>query len=271
MTVARAALAAAIAPLLVACGAQHTARPAAPVRIVTLLPDLVERPPSALIGGGLPIGGRIHYSVGFDTEVVNRGPGDLLVQGRRLPGQPVMVADQLVERRGAPPLVVKSVGWMRYQPTGHHHWHLLPFANYELRSGDGRRTLLRGRKEGFCLASNGSMFEAPAHQPPRGCGMHRPNALRVDENLPAHTADTYPAYIEGQSILLDGIRPGRYYVVVRLNRERRLRESDYGNDVGSTLVRIAYRKGYADVKVLVSCPYAPPCRQAPENPSGGSS
>jgi hypothetical protein len=67
-------------------------------------------------------------------------------------------------------------------------------------------------------------------------------------------------HIEGQSLPLDGIRPGRYYIVIWLNRERRLRESSYANDVGSTLVRITYADGLANAKAFASCFHAPPCR-----------
>jgi hypothetical protein len=119
--------------------------------------------------------------------------------------------------------------------------------------------LLRARKEGYCIGANGTASR-PSRTPLNACGMHRPHALRVGESLEPGQADTYAGYLEGQSLPLDGIRPGRYYLVAWLNRERRLRESDYANDVGSTLVRIAYADGVANVKALASCPHAPPCR-----------
>jgi Lysyl oxidase len=258
MTVRR-LLAVAAVGLLAGCGAQRTAPRQAHVAAVALLPDLVERPPAHVIGGSVRSGGRYHYSVGFDTTVVNRGRGIMLIEGHRRPGQPVMVADQLIDRVEAPPLVVQGVGWMRYQPIGHHHWHLLPFELYQLRSADSRQVILRGLKTGFCLVANGRPSRL-GRKPPNGCGMRRPRALRVGEGLKPGTADTYPGYIEGQSLPLDGIRPGRYYLVVWLNRGRRLRESNYTNDIGSTLVRIAYADGRAHVKALASCFHAPPCR-----------
>ena len=66
--------------------------------------------------------------------------------------------------------------------------------------------------------------------------MFRPRALTVWESLQPGTADTYPAYLDGQSLPLDGIPAGRYYLVIWVNHERRLRESNYRNDAGSTLV-----------------------------------
>jgi hypothetical protein len=254
------AVAAVAVVLLAGCGSSH-APPARQARVaaVMLLPDLVERPPARVIGGSVRSGGRYHYSVGFDTTVVNRGRGIMLVQGHRLRGQPVMVADQLIDRVEAPPLLVRGVGWLRYWPHGHHHWHLLPFQLYQLRTAEGKKVLLRARKEGFCIGASGTAVR-PSRTPPNACGQHRPGALRVGESLEPGQADTYPGYLEGQSLPLDGIRPGRYYLVVWLNRERRLRESNYANDVGSTLVRIGYADGLANVKALASCFHAPPCR-----------
>ena len=259
MSAKRVLAAAALVPLLAGCGTDHARSRQPRAAPVELLPDLVARPPASVIGGGVRVAGRDHYAVGFDTTVVNRGRGIMLIEGHRRRDQPVMVADQLIDRVEAPPRVVKGVGWLRYYPHDHHHWHLLPFQLYQLRSGDGRKVLLRARKEGYCIGANGTASR-PSRTPLNACGMHQPHARQVGESLEPGQADTYAGYIEGQSLPLEGIRPGRYYLVVWLNRERRLRESDYANDVGSTLVRIAYADGFAHVKALASCPHAPPCR-----------
>jgi hypothetical protein len=197
MSPRRAVAAAAVVPLLAGCGS-YPARHARQARIaaVTLLPDLVEWPPAAVIGGVVRYGGRDHYSVAFDTTVVNRGRGIMLIRGRRLRGQSVMAADQLIDRVEAPPLLVQGVGWLRYYAHGHHHWHLLPFQLYQLRSADGRSVLLRERKEGFCIGANGTGVR-PSRTPPKACGMHRPHALRVGESLEPGQADTYPRVHRG--------------------------------------------------------------------------
>src|SRR5207237_4080965 len=92
MSPRRAVAAAAFVLLLAGCGSRtHAPVRQARVAAVTLLPDLVERPPAALIGGVVRFGGRDHYSVGFDTTVVNRRRGIMLVQGHRLRGQPRML------------------------------------------------------------------------------------------------------------------------------------------------------------------------------------
>jgi hypothetical protein len=258
MSPRRAVAAAACVPLLAGCGSSHAHVRQARVASVTLLPDLVERPPAEVIGGVVRYDGRDHYSVGFDTSVANRGRGILLIQGRRRRGQPVMVANQLIDRIEAPPLLVKGVGWLRYYADGHNHWHFLPFQLYQLRTPDGRRVLVHARKEGFCIGASGAASR-PSRTPPNGCGMHAPHALSVAESLEPGQADMYPGYLSGQSLPLDGIHAGRYYIVIWVNHERRLRESNYANDVGSTLVRITYADGLANVKALASCFHAPPC------------
>ena len=261
MSPRRAAAAAVVVPLLAGCGSYHAHTHAQKARVaaVALLPDLVERPPAHVIGGSVRSGGRYHYSVGFDSTVVNRGRGIMLIRGHRLAGQPVMAADQLIDRVEAPPLLVQGVGWLRYYAHGHHHWHLLPFELYQLRTAGGRKVLARARKEGFCIGPSGRGAERPSRTPPNGCGMYKPHALSVGESLQPGQWDMYPGYLSGQSLPLDGIPAGRYYLVIRLNRERRLRESSYANDVGSTLVRITYADGLPNVKALASCFHAPPC------------
>jgi hypothetical protein len=258
MSPRRAAAAAACVLLLAGCGSSHTHVRQARVAALMLLPDLVERPPAEVIGGVVRYGGRDHYSVGFDTSVANRGRGILLIQGHRPRGQPVMVANQLIDRIEAPPLLVKGVGWLRYYGHGHDHWHLLPFQLYQLRTADGRKVLARARKEGFCIGPSGRASRR-SRTPPNGCGMWKPHALSVGESLAPGQWDMYPGYLAGQSLPLDGIRAGRYYIVIWVNHERRLRESNYANDVGSTLVRITYADGLASVKALASCRHAPPC------------
>ena len=260
MSPRRAVAAAACVPLLAGCGSSRAHPQARPTRVaaVTLLPDLVERPPARVIGGVVRYDGRNHYSVGFDTTVANAGRGILLIRGQRRPGQPVMVANQLIDRVEAPPLVVKGVGWLRYRGHGHDHWHLLPFALSQLRTPDGRKVLVRARKEGFCIGPSGKGASRPSRTP-NECGMYKPHALSVGESLAPGQADTYAGYLSGQSLPLDGIRAGRYYIVIWVNHERRLRESNYANDVGSTLVRIAYADGLPRVKALASCWHAPPC------------
>jgi len=254
---ARPAVAAALAVVLAGCGGRLAARPApAPA---DELPDLVAAPPSHVTVGTLYAGGHYHSYLGFNTRVTNRGPGALDLVGHRRPGSAVMVADQLVHRRGAAPRVVRGVAWLRFERKGHGHWHLLPFASYELRSADGGRLRMRGRKQGFCIDGFSVGLVAARPRMPTICGEGRPHALSVHEELGVGEADEYGRFLAGQSIFLDGVPAGRYDLVLAFNRTRRLRERDYANDIATTVVRLADTAGVATVQTLRTCRHAPPC------------
>jgi hypothetical protein len=255
---ARAAVVAALAVALAACGGRHPTRltPATPA---DELPDLVAAPPSHVTVGTLYAGGRYHSYLGFNTRVTNRGPGALDLVGRRRPGSAVMVADQLVHGRGAAPRVVRGVAWLRFERKGHGHWHLLPFASYELRSVGGGRVRVRGRKQGFCIDGFSVGLVSATPRMPSSCGEGRPHALSVHEQLGVGEADEYGRFLAGQSIYLDGVPTGRYDLVLAFNRTRRLRERDYSNDVATTVVRLGSTSGVATVRTLRTCRHAPPC------------
>jgi hypothetical protein len=215
--------------------------------------------------GTLYAGGRFHSYLGFDTRVTNLGTGMLDIVGHRRAGRPIMIADQLVHRSIGRPRAVRSVAWLRFHGHGHDHWHLLPFADYELISVDGRTTRLRGRKQGFCIAGISVGVSRPRANMPSVCGEGTPKATSVHERLAVLSADEYGRFAEGQSIPLDGVRAGRYYLVLRLNGTRRLRESDYSDNVATAVLRIGWRDGPATVRTLGTCRRPPPCpaRSAP--------
>ena len=93
------------------------------------------------------------YRLGFRSAVSNVGDGPLVINGHRSGlDTETMVADQLVERDGAPQEVVPNVGELRYVVSpDHRHWHLLGFDRYELRRAGHRAAAVRDRKTGFCL------------------------------------------------------------------------------------------------------------------------
>ncbi len=55
--------------------------------------------------------------------------------------------------------------------------------------------------------------------------------------------DDYSAHVEGQYIDITGVAPGGYYLVHRVNADRRLLESRYANNVASVGVRITWPNG----------------------------
>jgi hypothetical protein len=55
--------------------------------------------------------------------------------------------------------------------------------------------------------------------------------------------DVYLPHLEGQSIDITGLPDGTYRPVHRVNPDRRLIESNYGNNVASVLIRVAWPRG----------------------------
>lgn len=246
--------------VLAGCGGT-TAQPPARTALV-LLPDLVASPPSHVTPGTAYVGGRYHSWVGFDTRVTNRGAGTLDIVGHRPPDRRVMTADQLVHRTRGGTRVVRGIGLLRFTGGHHDHWHLLPFDDYELISADDRRLHIRGHKQGFCIEGFSVGVTTRLSKQPSTCGKGRPNALSVHERLGPGSADEYGRFVEGQSISLDRVPAGRYYIVLRVNGTRKIRESDYSNDVAAALIHIGYRGAVAYVRTLARCGRPPPCLRA---------
>ena len=113
-----------------------------------LLPDLDQQAPSGLIVKADK--GRI--KLGFTSAVDNIGAGPMHIRGTRGVGERTMRAEQLIETKTGSRVVVRGVGRLAFEPhPPHHHWHLEPYATYELyRASDGA-WVGRDGKSGFCL------------------------------------------------------------------------------------------------------------------------
>ena len=209
------------------------------------------------------------YRLGFASAVRNIGDGPLIVSGRRERAAiPTMTADQLIEGADAPMAVVEGVGRLRYvQSRDHEHWHLLDFERYELRRAGGGTRRVTDRKTGFCLGdryrTRGRALPAqpPAPRYTSRCGLGATGRLRLVEGISVGYGDDYPANLEGQSLPLTGLAAGRYVLIHRVNVRRRLRETDYGNNAASLLLRLRWRAGAPRIRVLRRCPDTERCDQ----------
>ena len=231
------------------------------------LPDLDQELPWDLLVTSSGTRTAREHRLGFASAVRNLGDGPLIVSGRRRWGAiPTMTADQLIESADAPMTVVAGIGRLRYvQSRDHEHWHLLDFERYELRRAGGGTRRVTDRKTGFCL---GDRYRTrgralPAQQAaPRytgRCGLGETGRLRLAEGISVGYGDDYPANLEGQSLRLTGLAPGRYVLVNSVNDRRRLRESDYGNNAASLLLRLHWRAGAPSLRVLRRCPDTDRC------------
>ena len=210
------------------------------------LPDLDQAPPQGL--SVVERHGRLLLV--FGSAVDNVGPGELVVESRRVGG--VMRAWQVVGKRRYPLKVP-----LRYvHSETHQHWHLPGFERYELRSAADFSLVGRDRKTGFCLRD---AYETRAlNRKPvwtGECGRGRPGARTLRQGISVGFGDDYVPEKEGQSIDVTGLRPGRYVLVHRANPDRVLRERSYANNAASVVIELNSRR----VRVLVRCPDSARC------------
>ncbi|MEA2134372.1 MAG: hypothetical protein QOC68_2281 [Solirubrobacteraceae bacterium] len=228
------------------------------------LPDLEQEVPTGLVITGAAR--HPYWRLGFRSAVRNVGDGPLILDGRRpAPGAATMLADQVIERDGAPSAVVPGAGRLRYVSSpDHRHWHLLRFDRYELRRPDGR-AVVKDRKTGFCLGDRyqvlGPDLPARAAQPlyRSRCGLDHPELLGIREGISVGYGDDYVANLEGQWLPLDGLKAGRYVLVHRVNADGRLRERSRANDAASLLFRLRWRHKAPQATILATCRAAVRC------------
>jgi Lysyl oxidase len=262
-----------VLPVVVALGASAVAlvmagRTASAADGAARLPDLVQQVPRDLVITRAGSGPKAPYALGFRSAVSNVGDGPLVIEGHRPGGQVgTMAADQVVDRDGSPKAIVAGVGRLRYVLSpDHRHWHLLGFDRYELRRAGQRVAAVRDRKTGFCLGdryieSAHALRSAAAPAPvfTSGCGLGEPQLLGVSEGISVGYGDNYAANLEGQYLRLSGLSSGRYVLVHQVNADRRLHETDYGNDAASLLLQLRWRMGQPLVRILRRCPGTDRC------------
>jgi hypothetical protein len=211
----------------------------------TLYPNLVQRPPTGLL---LTAGAHGRWLLGFTSMVDNRGPGILWIRGTRHGNAHVMDVRQLVTLVGGATRVLPESGELHYTVAPpHYHWHFLGFDRYELRSTGEYKLLVRDHKSGFCIADHYGIALGVPHGAPRflaNCEQFNPAARYVEEGSSVGYTDRYPANFHGQNLDITKVPAGRYWLVHRANPDFHLRETHYGDDVASLLVRITWPGGH---------------------------
>jgi len=232
-----------------------------------LLPDLDQVVPSQLVVQHSGDPGRQTYRLGFQSAAGNVGEGPLIIDGHRVDlSTPTMAADQLVDRDDGSQGTTPDVGSLRFvRSPDHRHWHLLRFMRYELRSAGDGAVRVRDRKTGFCLGDRYAVTsrDLPARAPRKvyttRCGLNLIDRLSVREGISVGYGDNYTAFLEGQSLPLNGLHSGRYVLVHRVNAERRFRELSYDNNASSVLLDLRWRQGVPILRGLRSCPDSDQC------------
>ena len=209
-----------------------------PHRAAELLPDFAQRPPS-----GLTIQqSAARWRLGFTSLVDNIGLGPSVLVGVRPPGATRMNGTQRVLLANGAWRTYDGVAQFRYTNSPpHHHWHLMRFDSFELRTLDGT-TLVRDRKSGFCLADHWGA--APGFWPHRrphflgDCDQFHPEATRVVMGTTPGYTDRYPAFFHGQNVDITNVPGGVYNLMHRVNASLQLHELRYDNDAASVRVRL---------------------------------
>jgi hypothetical protein len=239
-------------------------------RVVQLLPDFEQRPPTDLSITTIIRGERRHHLLGFDSATDNIGLGPVAINARRSSRRvPFMRASQVVRLATRGRQTFPRVGVLRYvYSSSHSHWHVMGFQRYELRRASSHALLLRDRKSGFCLADHYAHAPGRFAQEPRGpvftgyCEQGRPEAMSVHQGTSVGYTDRYPSHFHGQSLDLTGVKAGTYVLVHRANRRFRFRELRYENNAASLRIRIGWPRGRSrppSVRILRTCPGSDRC------------
>jgi hypothetical protein len=181
-----------------------------------------------------------------------------------------MQVDQLVRLEDGTARLIRQVGSMRYVVhPDHRHWHLLGFAQYELkRVGRSRGLVRRDRKTGFCLGDRYRVRRAksltgfrPFASQGDTCGLGKPGLRGLFAGISVGYGDQYAAHLEGQYIDITTAPSGRYRLIHRANPDRVLAESNYENNAASVLFSLRRGAGGPTVRVLQRCPQTELCRR----------
>ena len=241
-----------------------------------VLPDLDQATPSTLRVTSDRSGAIPRFHLGFESSVDNLGPGPLVIEGRRSStAEPEMVADQTISQSDGSTRTVAGVGRLQYvYSEDHDHWHLLGFDRYELRRARNYALVAPDQKTGFCL---GDRYETETGSTAPGepgkafytsyCGRTQTGLLSLVEGISPGYGDVYFANLEGQFVDVTGVGAGEYYLVHRVNADRKLAERSYRNNAASVRIALSWPDGTAaapSARLLRWCPasdYCPGPRQ----------
>lgn len=195
------------------------------------IPDLVALPAFGIDTGSK--NGRDLLS--FGSNVWNRGPASLVVEGFRADGEDTMDAYQYFFDGGS--IVGRAnVGSFEFDTrAGHQHWHFRQFARYRLLDETLAR-VVRSHKQSFCLAPTDGIdlsVDGAVWRPDElgwsQCGWSS-SALWIRELMPTGWGDTYYQGVGGQAFEITDVPNGTYWIEVHANPLGLLFDRDPSND-----------------------------------------
>ena len=223
--------------LVAACLVVASLHPtAANAQAAELLPNLEPFPASdvQLVSGA---GG---LEVRFSTTSWNRGIGPVeLVGGEVLvPGTPDDPGSQIVYQniyRTDGTVNRVQVGIFEYHGGTHSHFHFEDYARYTLQPINVQGTVGNGTKVSFCLLDNTKINtrlpNAAKHAIYQTCN---PDI----QGISVGWGDTYRYYLDGQSVPFGNNPSGDYLLIIDVNPNGALVESNYSDNRACAVVRI---------------------------------
>ncbi|MFN8224857.1 MAG: lysyl oxidase family protein [Gaiellales bacterium] len=252
-----------VGTIVAACA---VALPAAADGSAPLLPDLDPIAPSAVGAQAATDGsGRVYLTFTFTLD--NKGAGPMVLRGHRAStAEPTMTADQVIRNVDGTETVVPAVGQLEWLPTtGYRRWGFR-HQRYELLDTNGAQ-VGTAATVGLCMQDDrNSPGPALPGEPPSkvflgGCGKNKPNLLSLDLGLSVGWRNLHSAGRLGQLIDVTALPSGEYMLVVRVNADGALSESDTANNAASARVSITWIDGQAlpAIAVLATCPNSATC------------
>jgi hypothetical protein len=169
--------------------------------------DRVFAPDDCAIAEGVVGGAGIRRLLRFDTVLMNRGDGDLVVGDRSDPNNPY-----------APYFVFHEC---------HGHYHIRDFSIYELLTLD-RTVVVTGTKQGFCFEDS-FKYEDGGKSHGYDCG---------DQGITSGWGDWYYKQLVGQWIDITDVPAGEYIVRVSINTGQFSPIFDEGQNLYSNVTEV---------------------------------
>jgi hypothetical protein len=217
------------------------------------LPDLVALPPWDF---EITHWNRTRELLSFAASPWNAGPGPLVVEGFRRPGEPAMDAFQYYYDASQTAVARTTAGSLVYDARrGHDHWHFLQFARYDLRNAT-TGALVRSTKQAFCLAPTDAIdLTVPqANWTPWTSNITSVCAGRsatwIREALLTGWADTYYQTVAGQAFDVTDLPAGRYRISITVNPLGLLQEASTANNTADRIVFLRGHKGAHKLRVV---------------------
>lgn len=134
-----------------------------------------------------------------------------------------------------------TVGSFAFHPE-HKHWHLGDFADYELHPvaddgsiGDG--IAAASDKISFCLLDDEEINLAMEHSPPEAhYGRCKQDTI---QGISVGWGDSYESFLPGQSIDISRVPDGEYWLVLVVDPDNLLEESNEDNNTSAVKLKLA--------------------------------